>query len=136
MSLKHKHCIFLLQIKVCCKPLRKPQARFKTHRHKMNPTVAVKSYILYTILKHLFIISKQRITFKIISLLVLLVLNYTVQQRVCFLAFRFIFMCWEAAKHGNTWISVYSLFKFLSQIYISSSLDLNSNLVLCCVHSD
>lgn len=43
----------------------------------MNPMIAVKSYKLYTILKHLFFISKQRITFKIISPLVVLVLNYT-----------------------------------------------------------
>lgn len=100
ISPKHKHCIFLLQIKVYCKPLSKSRVRFKTHWHKMNPMIAVKSYTLYTILKHLFIISKQRITFKIISLLVLLVLNYT--TKCLFFWHSDSFLCVERQQNMET----------------------------------
>lgn len=85
---------------------------------KMYPMIAVKSYILYTVQEHLFFISKQRITVKIISLLVLLVLNYT--TKCLFLAFRFIFMYWEAAKRGNTLISSYSLFHFWAKYTLAA----------------
>lgn len=80
------------------------------------------------------VIHIKTISFKIISLLVLFVLNLYNKTFVgwfFFLAFRFIFMHLEAEKHGNAQIFSYSLFKFLNQIYISSSLELNSKLVLC-----
>lgn len=47
---------------------------------------------------------------KVISFLMLLVLNYTTKC-MFFLAFRFTIYC-EAVKHGNNWISAYFLFKF------------------------
>lgn len=87
----------------------------------MNPMIAVKSYILYTILKHLFIISKQRITFKIISLLVLLVLNYT--TKCLFFGIQIHFYVSRGSKAWKHLGFCIFPFYFLSQIYISSSLE-------------
>lgn len=99
--------------------------------------IAVKSYKLYTILKHLFFISKQRITFKIISPLVVLVLNYTTKCLFFGMQIHFyVSRCSKTWKHFDFLVFPF-FFSFLSQIYISSSLELNSNLVLfCVVHSD
>lgn len=100
--------------------------------------IAVKSYKLYTILKHLFFISKQRITFKIISPLVVLVLNYTTKCLFFGMQIHFyVSRCSKTWKHFDFLVFPFFFCLFLSQIYISSSLELNSNLVLSCVvHSD
>lgn len=39
---------------------------------------------------------------------------------VVFLAFRFTFICCEAVKHGNTWISTYFLFKFWAKYTLAA----------------
>lgn len=86
----------------------------------MNPTIAVKSYTLHTILKHLFIISKQRITFKIISLLVLLVLNYTTKC-LFFFGIQIHFYVLRGSKTWKHLDFAYSLFHFRAKYTLAAA---------------